>query len=81
VENKSQKAQRDTRFVPEVRLTTNVTYIAVEKPTKIRVSFNPNPLKLSPMPTWFFTINPHEEEGNTNFSELNHNPWELQGYT
>jgi hypothetical protein len=27
------------------------------------------------------TINPHEEEGNTNFSEHNHNPWDLLGDT
>jgi hypothetical protein len=25
------------------------------------------------------TINPHEEEGNTNFLGLHHNPWELPG--
>jgi hypothetical protein len=25
------------------------------------------------------TINPHEEEGYTNFSGLHHNPWELPG--
>jgi hypothetical protein len=25
------------------------------------------------------TINPHEEEGNTNFPVLHHNPWELLG--
>jgi hypothetical protein len=25
------------------------------------------------------TINPHEEESNTNFPELHHNPWELLG--
>jgi hypothetical protein len=28
-----------------------------------------------------FTINLHEEEGNTNSSVLNHNPWELLGDT
>jgi hypothetical protein len=37
-ESKSQKAQRDTRFVPEVQLTTKVAYIFVEVPIKDRVS-------------------------------------------
>jgi hypothetical protein len=48
MESKSQEAQEDTRFIPEVRLTTKVTYISVEEPTKGRVSFNHNPPELPP---------------------------------
>jgi hypothetical protein len=58
VESTSQEAQRDTRFVPETQLTTKVTYVFVEEPTKGRVSFNPNPSELPPRSTRFFTINP-----------------------
>jgi hypothetical protein len=43
--NKSKEAQgaQDTRFVPEVRLTTKVAYVSVEVPTKGWVSLDPNP--------------------------------------
>jgi hypothetical protein len=76
-----EEAQGDTRFVLEIRLTTKVTYVSIEEPTKGWVSFNPNPSKLPPRLTRFFTINPHKEESDTNFPGLNHNPWELLGDT
>jgi hypothetical protein len=79
VESKSEEAQRDTRFILKVQLTTKVAYVSIEVPTKGWVSFNANPPELPPRSTWFSTINPHEEEGNTNFSGLNHKPWELPG--
>jgi hypothetical protein len=72
---------RDTIFVPKIHLITKVTYVSIEEPTKGWVSFNPNPPKLPPRPTRFFTINPHKEEGNTHFWRHNHNPWELPGDT
>jgi hypothetical protein len=71
------KHKGDTRFVLEVQLITKVDYVSVEEPTNDRVSFNPIPLELPPRSPQFFTINPHEEEGNANFPELNHNPWKL----
>jgi hypothetical protein len=37
-----QACTRDTRFVPEVWLTTKVAYVSVEVPTKSRVSLSPN---------------------------------------
>jgi hypothetical protein len=44
---KSKKAcTRDTRFVPEVQLTTNVAYVFVEVPTKSRVSLDPKPHRM-----------------------------------
>jgi hypothetical protein len=46
-----QETKGDTRFVPEVRLTTKVAYGSVEVLTKSRVSFNSNPPKLPPRPT------------------------------
>jgi hypothetical protein len=49
---------RDTRFVPEVLLTTNVAYVSVEELTKSQVSFNHNPRKLSPRLTRFLLSNP-----------------------
>jgi hypothetical protein len=75
------KKHTETKFVPEVGPTTKVAYIPIEEPTKGRISFNHNPPKLPPRPTRFFTINLHEDEGNTIFLGLNHNPWELSGDT
>jgi hypothetical protein len=50
-ESKLQEAQGDTKFVLNVQLTTNVTYVSVEELTKGWVSFNPNPHKLPPRST------------------------------
>jgi hypothetical protein len=79
VENKSQEEQRDIRFVREVQLTTKVTYVSAEVPTKSRVSFNPKPLELQPRSPRFFTINPHEKKDNTNFHDSITILWELPG--
>jgi hypothetical protein len=38
-----QACTRDTKFVPEVWLTTKVAYISVEVPTKSQVSLNLKP--------------------------------------
>jgi hypothetical protein len=56
-----------------------VAYVSIEGPTKGQVSFNPNPPEFLSRSTKFFSINPHKEESNINFLELNHNPWELPG--
>jgi hypothetical protein len=71
MENKSQGAQGDTRFVPEVQHHKGA-YISIEDCTKEHVSFKPKPSELPPRSTWFSTMNPQDEEGNTNFPELNH---------
>jgi hypothetical protein len=34
---------RDTRFVPEVRLTTKVVYVSIEVSTKDQISLDPKP--------------------------------------
>jgi hypothetical protein len=73
--------QGDTRIIPKDRPTTKVAYVFIEELIKSQVSFNPNPPKLPPRPFQIFTIDPHEEEGNTNFSGLHHKPWELLGDT
>jgi hypothetical protein len=41
-----QACTRDTRFVPEVQLTTKVAYVSVEMSTKIRVSLDPKPCQM-----------------------------------
>jgi hypothetical protein len=65
-----QEAQGDTRFVSEVWPTIKVAYVSIEELTKSQVSFNPNPPKLPPRPNPMLTVNPHEEEGNTNILGL-----------
>jgi hypothetical protein len=70
---KSKWAQetQDTRFVPEVQLTTKVAYVSVEVPTKGQVSFNPKPCQTITKIKFSFPLsNPREGEDNTNFSRL-----------
>jgi hypothetical protein len=59
--------------------TIKVPTSPLRSPQRSKISFNPKPPQLSPRSTWFSTMNPHEEEFNTNFSGLNHKPWELSG--
>jgi hypothetical protein len=70
-ESKSQRAQGDIRFVPEVQHHKGA-YVSVDESTKDWVSFNPKPPELSPRSIQFSSIYPHKEEGNINFPGLNH---------
>jgi hypothetical protein len=47
-------------------------YAYVEDSTMDWVSFKPKAPKLAPRSSWFSTMILHKEEGNTNFSGLNH---------
>jgi hypothetical protein len=59
-------------FVPEVQHHQDV-YVSVEVYTKDRFLSTLNLSEWPPRSIWFFTINPHTEEDNTKFFELNHN--------
>jgi phage tail sheath gpL-like len=67
------RVHSETQIILEVQHHKGV-YVSVEEPTKGRVAVNPkSSLNNIKGRVWLFTISPHEDEGNTNFLELNHN--------
>jgi hypothetical protein len=66
--NEIEASTRDTRFVPEVKLTMKVDYVSVEVSKKDWVSLDPKPHQTITKILFSFPLsNPHEREGNTNF--------------
>jgi hypothetical protein len=71
MKSKCAQETQDTRFVPEVWLTTKVAYISIDMLTKGRVSFNPKPHRMiTKIKFGFLLSNHHEGVGNTIFPRL-----------